>query len=74
MGARHATHNIQFEDCRNVAYHGKFNANGATHVIRSNIKKSFGHKHGEGTSNLLHHLAEHFPTPAGGKSVGSDSI
>ena len=74
MGARDATHKIQFEDCQNVAHHGKCYDDGATHVIRSNIKKIFGHKYGEGMRNLVRHLAEHFPAPVGGKHVVSAGI
>ena len=70
MGASHATHNIQFENCRNISQHGKCNVDGATNGIRSNIKKSFEHKYGEGTRNLVRHLAENFPSIVGGKRMG----
>ena len=74
MGARNATHNIRFEDCQNVADHGKFNSAGATHFIRSNIKKSLGNNYGEGTRNLVSHLADNFPALVGGKHMGSAGI
>ena len=44
MGAQQATHNIQYEDCWNVAQNGKCNAYGATNVILYNINKIFGNK------------------------------
>ena len=46
MGAHHATHHIQFNECRNVYHHGKWNSDESTHVIWSNIKKILGHKYG----------------------------
>ena len=74
MGARHATHNIRFEDCQNVADHGKLNSAGATHFIRSNIKKILGNNYGEGTRNLVSHLADNLPALVGGKHTGSAGI
>ena len=67
-------HNIQYEDCRNVAHHEIIYAYEETHVIWSNIKKSLGHKYGEVTSNLVPHIAELFTAPVGGKRMGSAGI
>ena len=74
MDARHATHNTQFKDFQNVTHHEKCNTDGATHVKRSNIKNSFGHKYGEGMRNLVSHLAEYIPALINVKRMGSAII
>jgi hypothetical protein len=60
MGARH---NIECEDCRNVAKHGKCNADGDTATVNGFVKRSFNDDYGNGTQNLVRHLAYKYPRP-----------
>jgi len=54
---------IDSEDCRNIAHHGKCNADGATHVIRSNINASSGDEYEDGSRSLVRHLARKCQRP-----------
>ena len=56
-------HDMEFEDRRKVTMHGKDIADGDGSVVSGMVKKSFDDDYGEGTRNLVRHLATKYPRP-----------
>ena len=69
-----AKHGFPFEDCRNPADHGKSRSDGQGHVAGANIANSFDDNYGDGTQNLVRHLAKKYPRPIRGQRAGPSGL
>ena len=58
-----ACHTIECEDRRKVTMHGKDIANGDGLAVSGMVKSSFYDNYGNGTQNLVWHLAFKYPQP-----------
>ena len=56
-------HGIEFEDRRQVTMHGKGMADGDGSAVKGNMKRLFNDNYGEGSRNLVRHLAAKYPSP-----------
>ena len=50
-------------DRRNPPHHEKCRADGETHSVNANVRKSASKPYGHGTWNLVMHLATEYPEP-----------
>jgi len=56
-------HGLECEDRRKVSMHGKDIADGDGSAVKGMVKNSFDDDYGEGTQNLVRHLAQKYPRP-----------
>jgi hypothetical protein len=56
-------HGMECEDRRKVTMHGKDIADGDGSAVSGMVKKSFDDDYGEGSRNLVRHLATKYPHP-----------
>ena len=56
-------HGIACEDKFQVTTHGKGVADGDGSAVKGMVKKSFYDDHGEGSRNIIRHLAAKYPSP-----------
>ena len=56
-------HGLECQDRRKVSMHGKDIADGDGSAVKGMVKNSFDDDYGEGTQNLVRHLAQKYPRP-----------
>ena len=56
-------HDIESEDKRKPANHGKDRADGGAQALSGMVKRSYNDDYGSGTQNLVRHLAAKYPRP-----------
>ena len=56
-------HGMEIEDRQKITMHGKDIADGDGSAVSGMVKKSFDDNYGEGTRNLVRHLARKYPCP-----------
>ena len=56
-------HSLECEDRRKVTMHGEDIADGDGSTVTGMVKNLFDDDYGEGTQNLVYHLAKKYPCP-----------
>ena len=62
-------HDIECKDKRKPSKHGKDIADGDAQAVGGMVKRSFNDDYGEGTQNLVRHLASKYPAPKGDRKT-----